>query len=79
MEPIMLTLNEKGAIESDMPHEGEAFGYVLKGKVKLTVGKKSQAVEEGETFYYKADKRHSLENLQDTQAIVLWISCPPNF
>ena len=79
MEPIMLTLNEKGAIETDMPHEGEEFGYVLKGKVKLTVGKKAFEVAEGETFYYKADKRHSLENLLDKQAIVLWISCPPNF
>ena len=79
MEPIMLTLNEKGAIETDMPHEGEEFGYVLKGKIKLSVGKKSFEVTEGETFYYKADKKHSIENITDKQAIVLWISCPPNF
>ena len=79
MEPIMLTLNEKGAIESDMPHEGEEFGYVLKGKVKLSLGKKTFTVSEGETFYYKADRKHSLENMLDTESIVLWISCPPNF
>lgn len=79
MEPIMLTLNEKGAKESDMPHEGEEFGYVLSGKVKLVVGKRSFVVNEGETFYYKADKRHSLENLSSKKTVVLWISCPPNF
>ena len=32
-----------------------------------------------ETFYYKADKKHSLENVTDDKATVLWISCPPNF
>ena len=79
MEPIMLTLNEKGAVETDMPHEGEEFGYVLKGKIKLSIGKKSFDVSEGETFYYKADKKHSIENITDKQAIALWISCPPNF
>ncbi len=79
MEPIMLTLNEKGAKESDMPHEGEEFGYVLKGKVKLAVGKRTFTVSEGETFYYKADKRHSLTNVTNDKAVVLWISCPHNF
>ena len=76
---IFDALNEKGAKETDMPHEGEEFGYVLKGKVKLSIGKKSHVVSEGETFYYKADKKHSLENMLDKQAVVLWISCPPNF
>ena len=79
MEPILLTLNEKGAKETNMPHEGEEFGYVLSGKVKLSIGKKAFTVSEGETFYYKADKKHSLENIGDKQAVVLWISCPPNF
>lgn len=79
MEPILLYLNEKGAKETDMPHEGEEFGYVLSGRIKLTVGSRAFTVEQGETFYYKADKKHSIENLSNTQARVLWISCPPNF
>ncbi len=79
MEPILLDLNEKGATESDMPHEGEEFGYVLSGKIKVTVGKRSFIATKGETFYYKSDKKHSLENVSDKKATVLWISCPPNF
>ena len=79
MEPIMLSLNEKGAHESDMPHEGEEFGFVVSGKIKVTVGKRSFIAKKGETFYYKADKKHSLENVSDDKATVLWISCPPNF
>ena len=79
MEPILLDLLEKGAKETDMPHEGEEFGYVVAGKIKLTVGRRIFTVEKGETFYYKADKKHSIENVTDKKATVLWISCPPNF
>ena len=79
MEPILLTLKPFGVFETDMPHEGEEFGFVLSGTVKITVGKRSFTVKKGETFYYKADKKHSLANATDKKAAVLWISCPPNF
>ena len=79
MEPIVIDLNERGASETDMPHEGEEFGYVVMGTIKLTVGRRTFIVKEGETFYYKADKKHSIENVTDKKATVLWISCPPNF
>lgn len=79
MEPILLTLNGYGVFETDMPHEGEEFGYVITGTVKVRLGKRSFVVKKGESFYYKADKQHSLENMTDKKATVLWISCPPNF
>ena len=40
---------------------------------------KKLIAEKGETFYFKADKKHSIENVTDKKATVLWISCPPNF
>jgi transcriptional regulator with XRE-family HTH domain len=79
MEPILLELEKKGSSETDMPHEGEEFGYVLYGKIRLTVGKRVFGVSKGESFYYKADKKHSVENVTDKKAVILWISCPPNF
>ncbi|MCR4661554.1 MAG: helix-turn-helix domain-containing protein [Clostridia bacterium] len=79
MEPIILELKEKGSEETDMPHEGEEFGYVLEGKIKLILGKTSYVVNKNEAFYYKADKKHKLENISDGVSKVLWISCPPNF
>ena len=79
MEPILIDLNEKGANETDMPHEGEEFGYVVTGSIKVTVGDRSFIANKGETFYYKADRKHSIENVTDKKATVLWISCPPNF
>lgn len=79
MEPILLTLKRKGAAETDMPHEGEEFGYVMKGRVKLTAGGVEKTVKAGETFYFKAERKHSLENPSNAPATVLWISSPPNF
>ena len=79
MEPILMNLASGGHSDSHDAHEGEEFGFVSEGKIKLTVGKRSFIVEKGETFYFKADKRHSIENVTNSKATVMWISCPPNF
>ena len=79
VEPIKLTLSPRAKTERDLPHEGEEFGYLLSGKVKLVVGKRTFIVSEGESFYYRADKAHYIENIGNSDAVVLWLSCPPNF
>ena len=79
MEPIMLTLEKGAATQKDLPHDGEEFGYVLRGKIKLVVGKREYAADEGESFYYRANKAHYVVNAADGQSVVLWLSCPPNF
>lgn len=59
MEPIRLTLAPGGATYPDLPHEGEEFGYVLQGSVKIHVGNK----------VYKA-KRENPFILLPTQSII---------
>lgn len=79
MEPIMLRLKGGAATEKDLPHDGEEFGYVLKGTIKVCVGKRDCEANEGESFYFRSNKTHYLVNLTDEEAVVLWLSCPPNF
>ncbi len=79
MEPIMVTINKDGRTELDMPHEGQEFGYVLEGMVKVHFGNKSFKVCKGETFYFTTDKKHYIENISDEIAKVIWVSSPPNF
>ena len=79
MEPIMLRLKGGAATEKDLPHDGEEFGYVLKGTTKVCVGKRDCEAKEGESFYFRSNKTHYLVNLTDEEAVVLWLSCPPNF
>ena len=39
MEPLLVTIKPKYSLPSDMPHEGEEFGYVLSGKIICTLAK----------------------------------------
>ncbi len=79
MEPVLMTLAPTGASEIQLPHEAEEFGYVLKGTIKLFYGPRSFTVKQGESFYFKAEKKHSIENCSSREAVILWISTPPSF
>lgn len=79
MEPIMLTLEAGGSTYVDTPHDGEEFGYVLKGSIKVHIGSKTYIAKKGESFYYEASKKHSLSCNSKDGATVLWVSTPPNF
>ena len=79
IEPVLVEIAPQARTEEDIPHEGEEFGYVLEGKIKVCLGNKKIAAKKGETFYYAAEKPHYLENAGKDKARVLWISTPPNF
>ncbi len=79
MEPIILELDEDGGTEEDDPHQGEEFGFVLKGTIVVSLGKERFRVKKGECFHYKAKQSHSIKNGGKRKAEVLWISSPPSF
>lgn len=79
MEPITVEFEKGGSTVFDLPHEGEEFGFVLEGKVAIIVGDKRAEAAKGESFYYKADKKHKVLNISDGKSKILWVSCPPMF
>jgi len=79
MEPIIIHLEPGGMSYDDEPHNGEEFGYVLKGEVELVLDSKRYRAKKGECFYYKADIGHKLKNSSTASASVLWIVTPPTF
>ena len=79
MEPILVELKPNGISESDMPHEGEEFGYVLDGEIILVVEDREMTCQKGDSFYFTADKVHYIKNVSTQTAKFLWISSPPNF
>ncbi len=79
MEPILVTLNPKQSLPFDKPHEGEEFGYVISGSIKLYFGERTYQMEAGSTFYFEATKRHKIEAVGRKGAKILWISTPPSF
>ncbi|MDR1559725.1 MAG: XRE family transcriptional regulator [Clostridiales bacterium] len=79
MEPILIRLLKNGKSLAYSAYEGEVFGYVTRGTVNLHLGHKKFKLKKGESFYYKADAEHFLENAADYEAEVLWVTTPPNF
>ena len=77
MEPICVDLKKNGSTYPDNPHEGEEFGYVLKGEVEIHIGRRIYEAKEGESFYYTADKPHYLTSREG--ACILWVASPPSF
>lgn len=79
MEPIRLTLSPGGSTYPDNPHEGEEFGYILSGSIRLIIGKRIIRVKKGESFYFTANATHYLEANEKTGASLIWVSTPPSF
>lgn len=77
MEPIRLTLAAGGQTYPDNPHEGEEFGFVLKGEITIHIGKKTHLAKAGESFYYTPARKHYISSR--TGAELLWVSSPPSF
>ena len=79
LEPILMKFEINGESDIDLPHEGEEFGYVLVGSITIIIGSKNYKAEKGETFYFEPNKKHQIKNTGKTNAVVLWITTPPNF
>lgn len=79
MEPIALEIAPGGSFELHPPHEGEEFGYVIRGSVLLHLGNGKHRVRKDESFYFKSKLPHYIENTSKKPALVLWVSSPPTF
>lgn len=79
MEPIRLTLEPGGSTYPDIPHEGEEFGYVLQGAIKIHIGKRVYRAKKGDTFYFTPSANHYIEASASSGARLIWVSTPPSF
>lgn len=79
MEPVLLELDHKGRSRAYPPYEGEVFGYVLQGHLKLSLGSAEYVLEAQDCFYFAADDEFYVENKGKGQARLLWVLSPPNF
>lgn len=81
MEPILLELEKNGESNIVDPHEGEEFGYVLRGEIELIDldNDHSIVIKKNETFYLKGEYKHKLVNKSKQNAKLIWIITPPLF
>ena len=79
MEPSVLELPAGGESFEIEPHNGEEFGYVLSGSLKIILGDRIERVKRDESFYFRPTAPHRLVNAGKTPCRVLWVSTPPSF
>ena len=79
MEPILVEMAPGGETDEDDPHEGEEFGYVLSGTLKIVLGDRTERVRKDESFYFRPSAPHKLVNAGKSVCRVLWVSTPPSF
>lgn len=79
MEPILLTLEPGGSTYPDNPHEGEEFGYVLRGSITIHIGSRTYKAKSGESFYFTSHKQHYISASDKSGAKIIWVSTPPSF
>jgi transcriptional regulator with XRE-family HTH domain len=79
MEPILISIGPNGQSDTEDPHEGEEFGYVISGKISLVIGDHEYRAKKGDSFYFKPSLVHSIRNPGTSAAKIIWVSSPPNF
>ncbi len=79
MEPVLVTLAPGGRTWEDRSHQGQEFGFILKGNVILEVGNTKHTMQTGDCFYFTADQKHKVENKGPEEAQILWVVTPPTF
>ena len=79
MEPILVEMAPGGETEEHDPHEGEEFGYVLTGTLRIVLGDRVERVRKDESFCFHPTAPHRLQNAGRGVCRVLWVATPPSF
>src|SRR5690242_19921403 len=72
---------EVGASLGDEPvtHEGEEWGMVLSGRLKVWVGDEIHFLDPGDAIWFPSTIPHRMENVADEPTEYIWIDTPKTF
>jgi transcriptional regulator with XRE-family HTH domain len=62
-----------------LSHEGEEAGVVIRGRIEVTVGKRSKILGPGEAYYFSSTLPHRFRNLGAEECEVVSAATPPTF
>jgi transcriptional regulator with XRE-family HTH domain len=72
---------EVGASMGDEPvtHEGEEWGMVLKGRLKVWVADEIHFLDPGDSIWFPSTMPHRMQNVADEPTEYIWIDTPKSF
>ena len=79
MDPVLVTLDPGEEMVEQPFHEGEEFGFILLGKVRLRLDERLYTLKKDECFYFTSDKKPSVKTIGRGPATILWVVTPPTF
>ena len=62
--------------EGTLAHEGEEVGYVISGRLRLTLGNEQYELGPGDSFAFRSEIQHRYVNPGTTQTRIIWVSTP---
>jgi quercetin dioxygenase-like cupin family protein/DNA-binding XRE family transcriptional regulator len=68
-----------GGSMGPMRHEGDEVGYVLEGRLELTIGDTTYELGTGDSFSFPSNLTHTYRNPGPDVTRVIWINTPPTF
>ncbi len=77
LEAFLVKLRPGGHGGKPISHEGEEMGYVIEGKLELTVAGRTYLAAAGDSFHFPSNLEHSYRNTGDGVTTVVWVNTPP--
>jgi transcriptional regulator with XRE-family HTH domain len=78
MMPLIVLFEPEAGLAEYASHEGEEFLHVLEGALEVTVEGDAATLEAGDSFYFAADRPHSLRNVFEGPTRVFAVVSPPS-
>ena len=75
LQPIYGRL-EPGADVETLQHDGEEWGMVLRGRLKVWVGSEVYFLEPGDSIFYASSIPHRVANPGDEVTEYIWVNTP---
>ncbi len=62
-----------------LQNDAEEGGYILEGKIELTVGEEVYQLEKGDSYYFDNNKPHRFRNISEKNCKIVSATTPANF
>ncbi|MCS7281217.1 MAG: cupin domain-containing protein [Desulfobacterota bacterium] len=79
MQPFYTVIKPGGGSHGMYSHDGEEFGFVIKGEMVLRLNDKTHIIRQGESFYFSSRIPHDWVNEGKEEVHIIWVITPPTF